>query len=234
MSKQLQLKWEAAQHWYNERDQRERIMLAALLIVVVVMLWLFLIHDQINKHIDVSQTRIQSLKTQLKSINQQKALLTTQKRVDPDQEIKQRMANLKTSIGQVDTQLKQRLEGLIEPKQMAQILEEVFTQSTSMRLIRVESVPAKPLIENEVTEDASTDPVNLEDRSEPGFGVFQHGLKMEFEGNYMGTLDYLKKLQAMTWSLFWDDVTLEVSSYPTARVVIKVHTLSLQEGWLGV
>ncbi len=241
MNQKLLQKWQATESWYNARNSRERIMVAALVVAAVVMLWLLLINDPIANRIGIADAKLKNLESQLQATAKEQSLLMQVKRVDPDVEIKGRIDNVTQRIVQIDTQLRQRMQGLIEPKQMAHILEQVLTQSTSMRLTRIESLAAKPLIDasNETSNETklqqqSTDPHDLKQSNEPGYGVFQHGLKMEFEGNYLHTLSYLKKLQQLSWLLFWDGVTLEVLNYPNARVVITVHTLSLQEGWLGV
>ena len=64
--------------------------------------------------------------------------------------------------------------------------------------------------------------------------MYRHGLQLELEGSYLATLAYLKALQALPWEFYWDEVRLQVDKYPTAKITIVVHTLSLTEGWIGV
>ncbi|MCI0590119.1 MAG: MSHA biogenesis protein MshJ, partial [Gammaproteobacteria bacterium] len=64
--------------------------------------------------------------------------------------------------------------------------------------------------------------------------AYMHGLRMEFEGGYLDTLDYLRKLEALPWAFFWDSVDFKVEKYPKALGSITVYTLSLDANWIGV
>jgi len=231
----LSIKWKFAQDWFESRNQRERIMVSVLLAATMVTIWLLLINDPLAEKLSRAQTGLQNLHTQIKASSMQQSMLIKQQHVDPNQDIKQRIKNIDTRIAQLDTELTSRMEGLIEPTQMANILEQVLFQSSDMRLISIRSLAAEPLVIAS-EEQEPTDPNNLQDSAEQKteFAVYRHGVQLELQGNYLSTLAYLKKLQALPWSLFWDEVSLDVTRYPNAHIVITVHTVSLKEGWLGV
>jgi len=113
---------------------------------------------------------------------------------------------------------------LIEPKQMAKVLEVVLAQNTDLKLQRVQSLGAEPLspIKAKEGEEAET------------LGIYRHGLQIEFKGSYLSTLKYLKALDKLPWNFYWDVLELNVDKYPVSTIVITVHTLSFHEGWIGV
>ena len=85
------------------------------------------------------------------------------------------------------------------------------------------------------TADTNGSPTNQNSTTSlENIGVYQHGIEMTFTGSYLDTLGYLKILQNLPWSFYWDDVLFDVDHYPKSTVIIRVHTLSLEEGWLGV
>lgn len=230
----LMLKWKTAQSWFESRNQRERIMVSLLTVATMITLWLFLINDPLTEKLARTDTTLKNLYTQIKATSMQQSVLIKQQRVDLNYDIKQRIKNVDKRIAQLDIELKSRMEGLIEPTQMAKILEQVLFQSSDMRLVSIRSLAAQPLLISDEEEEESTDPNNLQDKPKTEYAVYRHGVQLELEGSYLSTLAYLKKLQALPWSLFWDEVSLDVTRYPTAQVVITVHTVSLKEGWLGV
>ena len=116
------------------------------------------------------------------------------------------------------------MRGLIEPKQMAKVLEVVLAQNTNLQLQRVQSLGAKPL-----------SPLKAKEGEEAqSLGIYKHGLQIEFKGSYLSTLKYLKALDELPWNFYWDILELNVEKYPVSKIVITVHTLSFNEGWIGV
>ena len=54
-------------------------------------------------------------------------------------------------------------------------------------------------------------------------------LKKVLKGDYSSVFDYLKKIEALQWSVFWQDVKYSVDVYPQAVVDIHLYTLSIIE-----
>ena len=64
--------------------------------------------------------------------------------------------------------------------------------------------------------------------------AYKHGLRIEFEGDYMTTLDYIRGLESLELRFLWDSLEFQVEEYPRSRVSITVFTLSLDQDWIGV
>ena len=173
-----------------------------------------------RKLIDDYERRIAELNKQLQTLQRRKS-------EDPHKELKQRIAQLDEHIQQLDVELRDKFHGLIEPRQMANVLESVLQQHKDLVLVRVQSLEAVPLITQDDDENTKPDQV-------PHVEVYRHGMQVEFEGSYLATLEYLKTLEKLPWEFYWDAVQLEVEEYPKARIIITVHTLSLRDAWIGV
>lgn len=209
---------------FDALNERERISVIVLFAVAVIMIFVEFFISPLNKQYDVLDKQIMSIKTQTQQFESQMATLKTRKNRDPYFLEKQKIKLLTEQIESLNVHLKEKMHGLIEPKQMAKVLEVVLAQNTDLSLQRVQSLGAEPLSSIKVKEG---------DKAED-LGVYRHGLQIEFKGSYLSTLKYLKALDELPWDFYWDVLELNVDKYPTSTIVITVHTLSFHKGWIGV
>lgn len=225
--------------FFNARNLRERILIAGLMAALIFNSWLYLLHDPLVFAHDKYSQQLAGLTQQIKATEVQYSILVKTRQVDPNRKVRQRLVLAQQHIDKLDEQLHLKMDGLIKPTEMAKVLEQVLTQQTSLRFVRIQSLAAKPLIiPTEIPDDENnlatgTTAANT-DFTNTAIGVYKHGIEMEFNGSYLETLGYLKQLQQLPWNFYWDDVLFDVVSYPKSRIIIRVHTLSLKEGWIGV
>jgi len=230
---------------FDVRNIRERVLIAGLLAAILINLWLYLFNDRLTTAQQKLNIEISAVKQKIDTIDQQYTILENAKHDDPDREIKNRLIVAQQHADKLDSELQLKMKGLILPTQMAKVLEQVLSQQTRLHFKRIQSLAAKPLLikapenlaqpgSNESSNSNNSDTQVLEPSELTDIGVFQHGIEMEFTGSYIETLGYLKQLKQLPWNFYWDDVLIDVISYPKASVIIRVHTLSLKEGWLGV
>lgn len=209
---------------FNALNERERLAVMLLSVVAIIILFIELLILPINQQHDVVVKQIANLQTVTKQNESQLTILRNKKNRDPDFIEKQKIQLLGEQIANINVQLKEKMHGLIEPKQMAKVLEVVLAQNTDLKLQRVQSLEAEAI--SSLTEkegEASETP-----------GVYRHGLQIEFKGSYLSTLKYLKALDDLPWNFYWDVLDLNVEKYPLSTIVITVHTLSFHKGWIGV
>lgn len=209
---------------FDALNERERLAVLLLLVVAIIIIFVELLISPLNEKYDVIDKQIINLQTQTKQLESQVAILKSKKTRDPDFQEKQKIKLLDEQISNIDVRLKEKMHGLIEPKQMAKVLEVVLAQNTDLKLQRVQSLGAKPLSPLKVNEGEKSEPL----------GIYQHGMQIEFKGSYLSTLKYLKALDELPWDFYWDVLELNVNKYPVSTIVITVHTLSFHEGWIGV
>ena len=209
---------------FDALNERERIMILLLSVVAIIIVFVEFVISPVNQKYDVIDKQIVSLQTQTKQLESQFITLNSKKTRDPDFQEKQKIRLLNEQIANLNVRLKEKMLGLIEPKQMAKVLEVVLAQNTDLKLERVQSMGAVPLSPIKAKEG--------EDAQE--LGIYQHGMQIEFKGSYLSTLKYLKALDDLPWNFYWDVLELNVDKYPMSTIVITVHTLSFHEGWIGV
>lgn len=209
---------------FDALNERERISIILLTAIAIIIVFVELVLSPLNQKYDIAEKQVVSLTAQTQQLESQILILNTKKNLDPDFQEKQKIRLLNEQITKINEQLKEKMRGLIEPKKMAKVLELVLAQNTDLQLQRVQSLGAKPL-----------SPLKAKNGEEPqSLGIYRHGLQIEFKGSYLSTLKYLKALDELPWNFYWDVLELNVEKYPVSSIVITVHTLSFNEGWIGV
>jgi MSHA biogenesis protein MshJ len=208
---------------------RERGLLLGTLAFVIYSAWNALFMGPLTVHHKLVQGQIKQLRSATTQLSQQSEDISKRQTQDPDAETHTKLAGLQTEIATLDEHIKARTQGLIDPATMPKMLEDVLKNEHGLKLLSVQSLPASPLLDTEVHDaDKPAHP----NAGVPG--IYRHGMTMVFEGNYLDAMHYLRTLEALPWHLYWDNVTFKVEKYPLAQFSITVHTIGLQEGWIGV
>jgi MSHA biogenesis protein MshJ len=56
--------------------------------------------------------------------------------------------------------------------------------------------------------------------------LYKHGIEVTVQGEYLALIPYLQDLERNSSGVFWDNVRLDVVTYPDATLKMTVHTLS--------
>jgi len=233
----MQEKFAELKEKYEDLSLREQVMLVAVVVAVIGFSWvqflsepMYLATKQTSTELSAQLQTVEKLRGQYQSLDARRAS-------DPHRDLKDRIVLIDQSLAKVDQRLAEKFHGLIEPRQMAEVLESVLKKHSELKLLSVRSLASVQLIqpkENLQEGDQITVSALDDDAEQARVEVFRHGLQIEFEGNYLATLNYLKTLEALDWEFYWDAVQLDVTDYPKSRVIITVHTLSLRDSWIGV
>jgi len=123
---------------------------------------------------------------------------------------------LQAKLATVDASLQSMTQGLVTPRAMLDLVQQVLNRSAGVRLVSLENLPAAAAVPGQ-TEG----------------GLYRHGLKIVVDGRYPDLVRYLTQLEGLHWKVFWDRADLETRRYPTSRLTIVLYTLSLHKGWIG-
>lgn len=157
--------------------------------------------------------------------------------IDPDTENIAKLKSLRSKLINVQADLESSTDKLVSPKEMPKILETVLHKTGGLTLNNLRSLGVTPLVSKE--DDENTNNKNLNEGAKKLTAdnidnAYKHGLRIEFSGEYLTTLDYLKSLEELEWGFFWDNFELNVKEYPETKVSVEIFTLSLNEEWIGV
>ena len=206
---------------------RERLLILVALIVAIHQAWDSLVWRPMVQQQDVLYAQEEQITRDIQSIQVTLNGLANQAKIDPNKAIKEQIANLDSQIGAVETYIQNETSSLMKPPEMAKLLKSILDNQQGLRLINLEKKEAVALLQPEIDE-ATKKPIPVE------YQIYRHGFSVQFRGNYLATLSYLKALEEQDDKFFWDSIEYDANEYPAGVVTINLYTLSLSEGWIGV
>jgi MSHA biogenesis protein MshJ len=144
-----------------------------------------------------------------------------------------KLATLSEQIKAFDAQVDQMTSGVVPPKEMAKLIEQMLTRTKHLELIKLEALPPKPL-DGDANANADGKSNAASSAVATGVTVYRHGMRVEFKGRYFDIVSYLKSLEGLPWKVYWGEVSLETDKYPISKVSLVIYTLSRYPGWIGV
>ncbi len=223
----------------DSRKQSEKILILGILIAGIVMTYLTLAFDPKRAQIASLQSQIASLENSISRQQTAYQTMLAQSQEDPNRFANDRLAVISREQAELDGEIQALAGDLVTPNQMTQLLRTVLERQSGLDLVSFRNVDAQPLREAstnaaELLEEDGA--INFEDvsREEVVGQVYSHGLVIEFEGDYFSTLNYLRFLEDVTGSFFWDAISFSQLEWPNARVTLEIHTLSTDQGFIGV
>jgi MSHA biogenesis protein MshJ len=167
------------------------------------------------------RTQAAGLQTELTDLSNQEKIIQLRKDFDPDLENRQLLSRLQAEMADVQRQLDENVVNLISPQEMPELLKDLLIRQQGLQLLSLENLPPDAL---RINEQIDEDMIPI---------LYRHRLRVEFAGNYLATLKYLKKLDDLPQKMVWEELEIETLEYPRARVRLQVYTLSQAKGWIG-
>jgi MSHA biogenesis protein MshJ len=198
-------------------SRRERLLVLMTTLTFLTGTWQLLLMEPLGQRADASRMEIQTLHERIDSANRNLEEQILQL-AGAGNEKRTRIALLRQRIDEINANLGNFAAELVDPAEMARVLEEVLKEQSHLSLIRIRNTSPEELSAGEEA-DATT--------------LYRHGLEIEVEGSFRDCLDYLTEIEALPWRLYWQVLDLEVIEYPRNRIRLEVSTLSLDEEWIG-
>jgi len=195
---------------------RERALVMLTALMVFGALWYGLLMQPLAQRAIQSHAEIAAMQDRIAAANSSLEEQILQLGGGADQ--RSRIASLQKRIDEINTTLGSHAAELIDPAEMAKVLEGVLQEQSQLNLVRMGNMQPEFLTAGDA-DDAAT--------------FYRHGLEIEVEGSFAACLEYLDAIEALPWRLYWQLLDLEVIDYPHNRIRIEVSTLSLDEEWIG-
>ena len=199
---------------------RDRLLVFACVIMILGSVWYLGLIQPLTQRATDSRTEIEAVQSRLNTTNQ--SLEDQVQQISgTSMEYRKRIARMQQRIADMDKRLGYYTAELIDPAQMARVLEGVLKKQTNLTLTRIRNLGPEAL-------SASGDTRVTRDTI-----FYKHGLEIEFVGSYLACLEYLQELEALPWRIYWQFLELEVLKYPRNRIRLEITTLSLDAEWIG-
>jgi MSHA biogenesis protein MshJ len=214
----------------DERNRRERLLLALTVAVVMLVVWNALVRTPLAERRAVAVDSVAQLEREIASFEDSRAgiedriaRLEDDSGTSPTERVRRRLDAL-------DDVLAERTARLVSPDQMVRALRDVVNADAEVSLVRLRNAGATPVITE--PEDAEGDESASADDDIPR--VYRHDVELVVEGRYLAVLAYLERLEGLEWQFQWEAITVETRDYPVTRATVSLSTLSLAEDWIGV
>jgi len=208
--------------WYDNRPKRERIVLLICAVVVLVFLLNLLVFEPYSQQRKRAQSEATQVQVDISELTVRSAEVEARRANDPDKINREKLSSLKQQREKLNEELQTNIVTLVPPKEMAGLLKSLLTQEKKLQLIHLENLTPEILSMGQSEQGEALQPK-----------IYRHSLQMEFSGDYLTLLKYLKRLGELPRALIWEEIDVETLVYPQTRVRLQVSTLSLTEGWIG-
>lgn len=224
------------QETVDARVLRERALIFASAIALLFIAWSFFIQAPFDDRARDMKTKFNELVAQRTATQQQIGEMNQTLLNDPGRLKEEQIKQLQADIDAIDIKLKDASHGLVKAEQLPQILEDVLLRTSKLTLLDVATLPVHELQVETVTGDI----YKLNDRlaknvqARRNLGVYEHVVQMRVAGSYSQITQFLIALEELPWRFYWQRLDYKVVEYPNAEIILRVYTLSSEEGLLGV
>lgn len=229
--KVVRQQWLKLNERYVALSRRERLILAAALILAPLLLGDTLILEPLRTQAKVAEKNLALQSSSLAELRAQVVSLQQQVQHNPDTAPGAELATLVAEQQRLDDELRRLSATLVRPDEMNGLLEGLLARQAGLRLISLKTLaPRSVLAERTVNLDKAADAKG----SERQFDLYRHGVELRLEGNYADLQAYLLQLEQLKQRLLWGKLQYKVIEYPIAEMNITVYTLSADRAWLAI
>jgi MSHA biogenesis protein MshJ len=216
--------------------REQRLVFYALPFVICFVFILSLIEPAITKAMK-TRSEIQNTKLQLSSISESLDAVQQELLLDPDIETRNQTKAVNQQITATEKRFASELSKLVPPSIMPIVLEQLFNKANKLTLIEMASIPPRNIFvaDNATEARATASQPDGEKAQKKAVApvLYQHGLRVTFEGSYFDTQAFLAEAEKLEWKIYWREVAFSVKQYPTAQIEIELFTLSTSEAYLN-
>lgn len=230
---QLATRGRALLRRFNQRNQRERLLLIGAAAAVVLMLADALWLTPALASFKAGRTAQAAAQQQLQGLQADIAQLQTQGAAQVRQQ-QTELQQWRQRLRDGDAALRSHEDSLVGPERMRDLLEQLLARHGEVRLRALRSLGRSDLL----APGQATAPGTAASAAAPGAdaagGLYRHGVELVLEGGYTDLLGYLQAMEALPQRVLWGAVSLKVEQHPKAVLTLRVYTLSRDRAWLEI
>ncbi len=215
----------------NERNRRERLLLALTVAVVVLVAWNGLVRAPLAERRSAAVDSVAQLEREIAALEDGRTGVEEKIAALTDDSGTSAVERAHQRLDALDDVLAERTARLISPDEMVRALRDVVKADAKVSLVRLRNAGATPVI-SEPEAGAGNGETTATDAGIPR--VYRHDVELVVEGRYLALLAYLRRLEGLEWQFQWEAITVETRTYPVTRATVSLSTLSLAEDWIGV
>jgi MSHA biogenesis protein MshJ len=201
------------QRWWAQRSARERVLAVVVAVCAVIGAFDVALLGPLRTESKKLAREAEAATTRL----QQMQALATQQASAGESELRQRRIGLEQRRARAMQVIGDAHVDLIAPQEMTRQLEAILVRHPALRVLGMNSMTPKPLVENGSGRTA---------------GIYQHGLEVQIEGPYLELLGYLDALERAPYRIYWRELEMKVGAAGVPMTRLVFFTLSRESAWL--
>lgn len=209
---------------FDQLSLRERIILLVAAVLLIALIWDSIFMNPLDRERKNRLQQVDVLRAEVSGLEQSIETMVAQGADDPDKNRKDEAGKLRAEIVDLDHRLEGATAGLIAPKEMTQVLEQVMHKAKRLTLHNLRSLPPEGVKVPGRELGASAQPIS----------VYRHGVELELSGGYLDTLYFLESLEDLPWHFFWDRIEFVADPPSKGHIKLRLYTLGLDKDWIGV
>lgn len=217
-----------ATNTFNEMGVRERSLIFITVMALIFYIWDALFMTSIQSEEKLLEAKRQPIEIQLTQLSavikelQGKVKEADQKNAGADNEFD----FLNNEIRRLDKLIVDFTSGAVKPNEIIGALKRVLTDVEGLKVARMNVLDATPLDESALADIKKYVSTKV-------FRLYKHEIEIELHGNYLGTYEYLRKLESYHQAFYWNEITYKALAWPTAQINLKVYTLTSRKDGAG-
>ena len=220
---------------------RERVLgFAASAAGVVFLAWflglqpMFAQQEALRRQIVQQQNNVEGIDTEVR-------VKVEAAQADPDAPTRAQLAAVRAETESLAGSLRAMQNGLVAPERMAPLVESILRAHGRLQLVSMRTLAVEPVAGGQqgaaAVGPASTGLATVAASTEaavaaPPALLYRHGIEVTVRGNYLDMIGYMAALETMPTQLFWGRARLEAETWPSSRLTLNLHTLSLDAKWM--
>lgn len=235
--------WERFSSWIDSRSLRERALIFAAAIAVLLIAAHGLLFEPLRAEEGMLIKQIRSGAAAIETIQAEISKMADAAPVDPNAQDRLRLDRLQEELKQSDAAVAQLHKGLVRPDQVGELLESVLLRQGKLQLVSLKKLPPQSLAAASAapvgapaaanaanaagTADAAATPAQTN-------AVYKHGVEIVVRGGYFDVIDYLAALEQLPQQVLWGDMRYQVDRHPQGTLTLQLFTLSTEKTWLNL
>lgn len=199
--------------------ERDRALLLFIILATLFGFWFFIPYALQTNHLKQTGQQIAEVKAQTGALNQKKQVIEVLA-MSPDTKglmgHYQELIVKKKSLEQKALSYSRRY---ISSKDLANLLHDLLKQANGVQIVEfsteTQTVAINPVPESE----GASKPVSQ------SLAVLPTHYRLVLRGGYFPIMNYLKRLEELSWRLYWDKLDYTVTHYPEGLVTLSFYTL---------
>lgn len=228
-------KWSLLKSRFESFEMRERLLIVGAVVALVYLLWDFLLLQPMGKEMQIIVARERVARQAIQTTEAEITVLQNIATKDPNIALRGEIEELRSKIASLDEQLDTLAVGLVPAQQLPKVMHNVLSKSGKLTIERLATLPPQEMalsagVKAETpAAEAPADPV---EPVQQDVKIYKHSVVLNLTGDFAAVVQYLRELERSDWRFYWESLSYKVTSYPNAKIRIRVFTLSSQRGVL--